>query len=88
MAGRIGGADVRSLAARIARVLICGDCVGGADLWVNNLASKGKLNMAEADALMSPIRLFDSVLVQLAAVVPVDVMPGEKKGPDRFLMLT
>ncbi len=68
--------------------MICGDGVGGADLWVNNLASKGKLNLAEADALMSPIRLFDSVLAQLAAVVPIDVMPGEKKGPGRFFVLT
>ncbi len=84
----MGGAAVRSLAARIARVLICGDSVGGTDLWVNNLAPKGKLNLTEVDALMSPIRLFDSVLAQLAAVVPVDVMPGEEKGASRLFVLT
>ncbi len=83
----MGGSAVRALSSRIARVVICGDGIGSANLWSNSLASKGKLNLVEADALMSPIRLFDSAMAQLAAVVPVDVMPGEEKVGDRLFEL-
>jgi DNA polymerase delta subunit 2 len=78
------GEEASDIAARIVRVLICGDCVGGAG-FLGDPSARGRMTAKESQSLAEPISAFDSALAQLCALVPVDVMPGPSD-PSTYLL--
>ncbi|CAM9672360.1 unnamed protein product, partial [Phaeothamnion confervicola] len=85
VAGYIGSADEVSLAARIARVVVCGENVAPPNAEAAALlagrgdgtgAAARHLSPAQQRIVAAPSAELDTELAQLSAAAPTDVMPG------------
>ena len=70
--GHSGNEQEQSMAAQIVRAIIVGDSV---DMQQSLLAGQS-LGLKDQGRLAEPIRELDLALTQLAAALPVDIMPG------------
>lgn len=73
LTGAAGGAADQAAAARVVRVLVAGDSLHEQPVEED---AKYKKRKSGVDRLASPLRRLDALLAELAASVPVDVMPG------------
>ncbi|XP_064637842.1 DNA polymerase delta subunit 2-like isoform X2 [Lineus longissimus] len=77
LTGQLGDVGQQEAAASIARVIIAGNSLH------ESTQSKGQLNKAkylsknESAGTVAAVRTLDDILVQLAACVDIDIMPGE-----------
>ena len=67
----------------IGRVVIAGNIV--VPVAEGGLSFKEKISQAKGNALASPIREADVLLAQIAAAVPLDIMPGNNDPANNFL---
>ena len=81
--GHVGGAAEQKRAARIARVIIAGDSVARdvaeasmGSKSANHYTATGTLTAKQQLQLTEPMAKLDRLLAELAATVPVDLMPG------------
>ncbi|KAH9565765.1 hypothetical protein CY35_04G094700 [Sphagnum magellanicum] len=72
LTGHLGEEEEQSLSSQIVRVVIAG---GSVDLQTS-LSNGQPLSGKEQTKLVEPIRELDLALTQLAAAMPVDIMPG------------
>ena len=70
LSGALGGGAESALASRVVRLVVAGDTVCALPLPVGHLDAKA------ASRLAGPLREADLLLTQLAAALPVDLMPG------------
>lgn len=71
LTGALGGGDEQHLAASVVRVVVAGGSVGA----LEQLAQSNPYSRQHSSALQ-PIKDLDMFLAELAAALPVDVMPG------------
>jgi DNA polymerase delta subunit 2 len=71
--GALGGGGEQATAARVARVVVAGGLLKGSPALSQPTAYTGARQQAGA---LAPLREADMALTELAAAVPVDVMPG------------
>uniref|UniRef100_A0A7S0RED1 DNA polymerase delta small subunit n=1 Tax=Pyramimonas obovata TaxID=1411642 RepID=A0A7S0RED1_9CHLO len=72
LCGLLGSSPDQELSARVVRVVLAGDSFAPG---VNQVAA-GKLNKKQQADMKAPLLELDLGLAQLAAAMPVDVMPG------------
>ncbi|CAM6128086.1 unnamed protein product [Calypogeia fissa] len=72
LTGHLGGGEEQRLSAQIVRCIIAGDSI---QLQTSHLAGQ-PLSVKDQRKLSEPMRELDIVLTQLAAAMPVDIMPG------------
>ncbi len=70
LGGNLGGRGEHSLAARVVRLIVAGDTLCALPPPVGHVDAKA------ASRLAGPLREADLLLTQLAAALPVDLMPG------------
>ena len=82
--GQLGGAGDHDKVARVARVVVAGNCIGeiGAEGGEEQAAYKQKHIEAATVANMAEL---DDMLVQLSATCPVDIMPGPNDPSNHIL---
>jgi len=74
VAGHIGGPEDIKVAARIARVIVCGNC--RSECPPHLLVASGKLSASAQEVIHGPMKELDAMFSVLASAVPTDVMPG------------
>jgi len=89
VSGLLGSAAEQRASASIVRVLVAGDSLHraekrGASAKAAGVSQRGA-DEAEADEAMAPLRELDLMLTQLAAAVPVDLLPGASD-PSNFTL--
>ncbi|GAQ90764.1 DNA polymerase delta regulatory subunit 55 [Klebsormidium nitens] len=72
LGGHLGGSQAQQLSARTVRVVLAGDSLHAPP----DLLTGQALSAREQAAAVAPIQELDLLLTQLAAALPVDVMPG------------
>mmetsp|Transcript_34598 Transcript_34598/g.87513 ORF Transcript_34598/g.87513 Transcript_34598/m.87513 type:complete len:484 (-) Transcript_34598:388-1839(-) len=73
LAGNLGGEGDQALAAKVVRVIVAGNSVGSLD----TIAATNAYTRQQSYAL-APVKDLDLAMSELAASVPVDVMPGSE----------
>ncbi|KAJ7534062.1 hypothetical protein O6H91_13G077600 [Diphasiastrum complanatum] len=72
LTGHLGEEQEQSLSAQIVRLIIAGDSVE----LQNNLLTGQSVSSKEQAKLIEPIKELDLILTQIAASMPIDIMPG------------
>ena len=70
LSGCLGGEAEQKLASRVVRCIVAGDCVCSVPPPTGNVSAR------EVSRLTAPLKEADALLSQLAAALPVDLMPG------------
>jgi DNA polymerase delta subunit 2 len=84
--GLLGSTTEQRASARIVRVLLAGNSLHRFEKRKGGVSAGGRgADDAEADEAMAPLRELDMLLTQLAAAVPVDILPGSTD-PSNFTL--
>mmetsp|Transcript_5461 Transcript_5461/g.14757 ORF Transcript_5461/g.14757 Transcript_5461/m.14757 type:complete len:460 (-) Transcript_5461:556-1935(-) len=71
LAGNLGSKEEQHLASRVVRLVVAGGCIGSLETIANQNAFANQHSVA-----LGPVQDLDMFTTELAAALPVDIMPG------------